>query len=359
MTPLRIGVIGCGLVAQTMHLPNIQSSPDAELGGLSDISAGTLATVGDRYRVPRERRFADYRDLLASDIDAVLILTTPETHETIMRDAAAAGKHAFVEKPMCNTPSQADAMIAAAERANVVLMVGYMKAYDPGFVYARKQWDAMPDATLIRVQDVCHHNAEVCDDLYGAGLTRVDDVSHAARAEIDRLRHDQTAEALGADATPAQARAYHKMLGLLTHDFAIVLLAFGAPQGIVSSHIWNNGQGLLATLDFGGERRCIVETTQAGLHWMDESITVYSPSRFVSLEFPSPFQRNAETVVRVRENEGPGHAEHVVVASRAEAFERELAHFVHCMRTGSRPTTDGEVGKRNVLLSRDLTLAAR
>jgi len=358
MDRVRIGVVGCGLVAQTMHLPNIQSCPDVALAGLSDVSPGTLQAVATRYGVPNDRRFISHEALLGPDIDAIMVLTTAETHARIAEDALAAGKHVFVEKPMCTTPSDADRLVAAAERSGNVLMVGYMKAYDPGFVYAQALWADTPGISLLRVHDICHNNAEVCDDLYGSGLIKGDDLTHQARVEASALRERQNQEALGWDATPPQIQAYHKLLGLMTHDLSILMIAFGEPRAILTSHIWQSGQGLLTTFDFGDGRRCIMETVQGGLHWMDESITAYSAQRVVALEFPSPFQRNAETIVRVKENDGVGHSERVVVASRAEAFARELDHFVSCIRTGHKPLTDGRLGKQCIELSRDIVLAA-
>jgi predicted dehydrogenase len=128
------------------------------------------------------------------------------------------------------------------------------------------------------------------------------------------------------------------------------MLAFGEPKGVLSAEAWDDGDGLVAVLDYGPLTRCIVETSRGGQHWMDESITAYGGTRQAALEFPSPYHRNAETVFRVGENVGAGYAERREVTSRAEAFKRELEHFRDCVLTGKRPLTDGFVGKRNVEL---------
>src|SRR5207247_234525 len=76
------------------------------------------------------------------DVDAVLVLTAGSHAEPAIA-AARAGKHVFVEKPMCYTAREADEMIAAATASGVTLMVGYMKAYDPTYLTARDLWQGM------------------------------------------------------------------------------------------------------------------------------------------------------------------------------------------------------------------------
>src|SRR5215510_12099398 len=129
MARLRVGVIGCGTVAQIMWLPNIRELDEHfELAAICDLSPGLIESLGEYYGV--ERRFLDYRDLVAEQLDAVIVLT-PGSHALPAIAALEAGKHVIVEKPMCYTLREADAMIATAARAGKHLMVAYMKRYDP------------------------------------------------------------------------------------------------------------------------------------------------------------------------------------------------------------------------------------
>src|SRR5205809_2484241 len=90
---LRVGVIGCGTVAQIMHLPYLHSMPDLfEIAALSDLSPGLLKILGERYGVSAKQRFTNYHDLLASDVDAVLVLNSG-SHAPQILAAAKAGKH--------------------------------------------------------------------------------------------------------------------------------------------------------------------------------------------------------------------------------------------------------------------------
>ena len=135
MDKLRVGVIGCGQIAQIMHLPYLMELPQFEIGALCDISPKVVDTVGEWYGV--KRRYADYKDLLAQpDIDIVAVLTMD--HGEIAEAAAEAGVHLFVEKPFTFDPAEGRNVLSAVERSGVKLMVGYMKRYDRVMNTARR-----------------------------------------------------------------------------------------------------------------------------------------------------------------------------------------------------------------------------
>src|ERR671939_1154404 len=119
MTRLSIGIIGCGAIAQIHHLPHMRElSDDFEIGGLADLSPKLLDVVSEEYGVSPDRRFLDYHDLVRSPIDGVIVCPSG-SHAAPTIAAAEAGKHIFVEKPMCTTVREAEAMVDAAERAGV------------------------------------------------------------------------------------------------------------------------------------------------------------------------------------------------------------------------------------------------
>src|SRR5579884_2820653 len=102
---LTIGVVGCGAIAQTQHLPNLVERPDLwQVSALCDVSPGVVQAVGDRFGVPG--RYTDYEEFLASDVEAVILcLADPKTAAILA--AARAGKHLLIEKPMCWTVADA------------------------------------------------------------------------------------------------------------------------------------------------------------------------------------------------------------------------------------------------------------
>src|SRR5262245_10515541 len=145
MARLKIGIIGCGAIAQIQYLPLLQAlRDDVETWALCDLSRGVMNALGEEYGVPPERRFTDFHDLVAGEVDAVVVCNTG-SHAPPTIAAAEAGKHVLVEKPMATTVAEAEAMVAAAERSGTVLMVGYMKRHDPAYRYTAARVREMAD----------------------------------------------------------------------------------------------------------------------------------------------------------------------------------------------------------------------
>ena len=123
MTRLRVGVVGCGLIAQIAHLPYLQELAQSfEISAICATSPSRVEQVGQRYNVPK--RYLDYRELVEQDLDAVFVLT--RDHADIAIAAAERGKHVFVEKPIAFNLEEADAMTACARKHGVKLLVGYI-----------------------------------------------------------------------------------------------------------------------------------------------------------------------------------------------------------------------------------------
>jgi predicted dehydrogenase len=124
---LGVGVIGGGRVAHA-HVKAIAANVGTlALRGIVDIDAARAAELGARYSCTS---YTDYRVLLAQpDVDVVTIALPNHLHASTALDAMAAGKHVFVEKPMALTLDECDAMIEAAAKARVKLMVGHTQHF--------------------------------------------------------------------------------------------------------------------------------------------------------------------------------------------------------------------------------------
>jgi predicted dehydrogenase len=146
---LKVGVVGCGLIAQVMHLHCLRELGNPfEIAALCDVSEDLSRACAGDYGVPRT--FARWEDLLAAPLDAVLILTSG-SHAPIAIAAAEAGKHMLIEKPMCFSVAEGRQMIDAARRAGVTLMVGYNKRYDPAYRRLCEEIGRLSDLRLLRV----------------------------------------------------------------------------------------------------------------------------------------------------------------------------------------------------------------
>lgn len=120
----RIALVGAaGKVAAPCHLNALAQAEPVELVALCDLDQGRLQDLAKQHSV--DRVFTCYDQLLNdSGIDSVDLVVPPFLHAEMAVKAAAAGKNVYVEKPMARSVGEARSMIAAAEEANVTLMVG-------------------------------------------------------------------------------------------------------------------------------------------------------------------------------------------------------------------------------------------
>ena len=129
-SPVRVGVIGCGEIAQLMHLPFLDELDDFDITAVCDLSPKLLASTQDRYRVPHT--YTDGAELIGDpDVDAVIVCTYDHAHLAVA--ALQADKHLLIEKPLAFTTAEASRIAQAANNTTAVSMIGYMKLYDPGF----------------------------------------------------------------------------------------------------------------------------------------------------------------------------------------------------------------------------------
>jgi UDP-N-acetylglucosamine 3-dehydrogenase len=133
---IGIGVIGVGTFG-TLHAQVYQQMDGAELVAVADVNEARLREVGDALGV---EGYTDYKELLArKDVAAVSICTTDELHVAPALAAAETGKHMLIEKPLALTPDDCDTIIAAAEEAEVRLMVGHILRFDPRYYAAHQE----------------------------------------------------------------------------------------------------------------------------------------------------------------------------------------------------------------------------
>ena len=112
---IKVGVIGCGQIAQIEHLPYLQESENFEIYSLCDLSGEVVKKLGNIYGVPCERQYTNMDEMLADqDIDAVVICTKDHYEPGIK--AARAGKHMLIEKPLAYNLWQAEEIIREAEK---------------------------------------------------------------------------------------------------------------------------------------------------------------------------------------------------------------------------------------------------
>lgn len=342
---LRIGVIGTGIIAKVMHLHYLDELADSfEVAAICDIVPENAKACAERYGIAAT--YADWRELIQQPLDAVLVLTSG-SHAPIAVAAAKAGLHVLVEKPMCYSVAEGQAMVAAAEDAGVTLMVAYPKRYDPAYVRFRAAVRELTAPRLLRVTTfespflpyIEHYALPKPAPAHG-------DIQAALRAEMDA----SIRSAIG-DATDFERQVYHLvLLDTLVHELNTVRGLLGEPDRL--DYVDLREHSLTAMLRFGELPVAIHWLDLAGITRYGMEFAAYAPDRRVTLSFPSPFLRSEPATI-VTEGGDPGTARtwrSEEIVSYSSAFKGELAAFHHCVVTGENPLTSGIDGLRDIAL---------
>jgi predicted dehydrogenase len=332
MERIKIGVIGCGAIAQVHHMPSLFELYEMyDVRMVCDISAQTAAYVADRYGVPHYT--TDYRDLLASDVDAVLHCAGgPKTEHAVA--AFEAGKHLFIEKPMCSSLQEADAIVTAQKRSGKVGQVGYMKVYDPAYEYAKREVETMDNIQFIQVNHLHPDNALHIGQFH---VERFDDLPRdllAAQAEV--LRAAQR-EAIG-DVPPHVARAFGVLSGSMIHDIYGLREMVGQPTRVVNTEIWRDGRAITITFEYAKGARGVASWVDLSNLWdFHETLEVYGDDKRVLISYPTGFARGVLSAVVVQgvDERGTSYRKEPAIDWET-AFKRELRHF-HAVITQGVP----------------------
>ena len=130
---IRYAVVGLGYISQVAVLPGFaHARENSELVALVSGDPGKLKALGKKYKVPKTYNYEQFANCLTDGIDAVYIALPNSMHRAYAEGAARAGVHVLCEKPMAVTEQECEAMIEAAERAKVKLMVAYRLHFERG-----------------------------------------------------------------------------------------------------------------------------------------------------------------------------------------------------------------------------------
>jgi predicted dehydrogenase len=302
----RMGIIGCGAAAASQARAIQALSDRVMLRAVADIDADVAQDRAEAWGAPTWA--TDYHDILdAGRLDAVSICLPHRLHASAAVAAAEAGLHILMEKPLAVTLEEADQMIAAAEKAGVVLMVGETARFDATSIKAAELIAAgvLGDLFLlrvsreIRIHDYLWERPWFLEDASG-GV-----VYSGAIHDFERVRM------LGGEVEHVYALAGPKVLDAMeAEDNAVVLagLESGASAVLVESFS--------------------LQTPDPGVH-----VTAHGSKG--SLWFHGDRIRLSTLT-----DEGEPADKEITVPDQ-DAFEAEIAHFLDCLETGEAPLTSG------------------
>jgi predicted dehydrogenase len=262
---------------------------------------------------PGSRGVASHEEVLADkEIDAVVIATPAITHAEVARQALAAGKHVFVEKPLALSGADAESVVAAAKQAGRTLMVGHLMLYHPAVERVKRM---------------------VTDGDLGSVL-----YLYALRVNLGRLRRDENA-----------------MWSLAPHDISIICHLLGEEPVSVSARGGCYLQKGVEDVVFVSLRFKSGVLAQIQLSWLDprkeRRLTIVGSRKMVEFDDAHPVEK-----LRIYDKgfeKPPAFTDfaeylsirngdiHIPQVPMVEPLDVECRHFLECVQTGKAPLTDG------------------
>lgn len=136
---LKIGIIGCGGIANGKHMPALSKIEKVEMVAFCDTDIERAEQARNDYGGPNSRVYTDYSELLKEDsIDIIHVCTPNNSHSTISIAGMKANKHVMCEKPMAKTSEEARAMLEASRETGKKLTIGYQNRFRKDATYLQR-----------------------------------------------------------------------------------------------------------------------------------------------------------------------------------------------------------------------------
>ena len=365
MAPIRVGVVGLGLISQAVHLPNLETLRDRfTVVHVCDASASLAREVAGR--LPGDVAAThDWHEVVADPrVEAVLVLT-PGSHGEIAAGALRAGKHVFAEKPLAHSRAEIRELIDLSSTSGLVLQVGTMTAYDDVIVAARTALGSIGTLRVVRVTVL--HPTDECQFEH-VGLIPADDPDPGAVAAGRAYTEARNDEAMGDSALGVRLLYSDVLLGSVIHELALLRAL---------------GLGLPASWDFVsvdpplGEARApepprimaigqLPGGAQLQLSWnwvpdfpeYDEEVKVIGSAGRITLQMPGPYLADHRAELTVESvSDGVRHRD-VVTSGYTTAFVRELEAFAASVRDGAPVACDAQGALDDVAALQSLAATA-
>jgi predicted dehydrogenase len=324
MRSVKMGYVGCGFMAQSVHIPNLVSLPNCELVAIAEMRLRLGKKVQERYGIPKY--YIDHKALAQNqDIEAVGVSAHFALQGEIATDLLRAGKHVFMEKPMAVSIAQAVRILEAIEETGKRLMVGYMKRYDAGNELVKAKINGFLETgelgaiTYVRNHGFCGH--------WTAGSDAVLESTDEPMPSVDVLA-----------AKPAwlPEQYYRQYLGYLqqyTHNVNLLRWFLDARDGVLVKgvHLRPDGMSGVVVLDVKGTQ-AIIESGSLDHHAWDEHTQVYFEKGWIKSVTSPLLLKNVPARVELYRAEPTRQAQRLFPEETwSWSYKRELEHFVACV----------------------------
>lgn len=313
MRNVKVGVIGAGYWGPNL-IRNFDQLPEADLQIVCDTKVERLDHIHSRY--PHVQVSQDYRDLLASDVEAVAVATPVSTHYRIAIDCLKAGKNVLIEKPLACSSAEANEMIATAKEMQRVLMTGHTFVFNPAVEALR---------TIIASGEI--------GEVYYINSTRVNLGLYQPDVNVvwDLAPHDVSIllYILGIQPESASARG-GKFARAGVHDVAYLTLYY--PNGVMADLrvSWLDPCKIRSLTIVGSKKMIVYDDIEPidKIKIYDKGVDV-QPYNDTYEEFHLAYRYGEVTPYTL---------------NWEEPLRKECLHFLQCITEGTQPRSDGALG---------------
>ena len=323
MRPLRVAVVGCGYWAPNI-VRNLLTLRNVEVAALCDMKPDRARALAE-HLVPQAEVIDDHRAVCDDpSIDAVFVVTPIRSHFAVACDLLRAGKHVFIEKPLARSVAECETLIELAAAQRVVLMTGHVFEYNAAVTRIKQYLEAGELGRLLYVYSHRVNLGRIQDD--------VNALWSFAPHDVSILNYW-----LGAEPVAVSARGL-RCLGHGVEDVVFILLEY---PGGVGAHLhlgWMDPRKIRQMTLVGAKKMLVYDDVS-----IDARIQIYDKGVSKLDEYMRAPETFAEFQWEIRTGD-------VVIpqVKFVEPLQEECRHFVECIRTGTRPRTDGYSGLRVV-----------
>jgi predicted dehydrogenase len=332
---VRLGIVGLGAIAQAIHLPNLARLWDRfEIVFVCDLDPGLAEQIASSLG-SAVRSTSDPQTVCDADLDAILILSSGP-HAPLIRGALEAGKHVFVEKPLCLTLAEASRLGDVARSAERVLQIGYMKLFDPMAMMAATEARSIVDPRLLRITVL--HPSEASQQQHLS--IRRSSIPAVALDAGRAYETEMTTTAIG-DLPPRFGCLYREVaLGSMIHQVALARRLVGRlPHEVTAAVAWpidgnapeeiaGQPPTVVAIADFGPGFRLVLDWVwlPGNLDYF-ERYELFAPDSRLSLDMPTPYALDQRSVLRVERSIRTNRSATRTVSDHRGGFQAELEAF--------------------------------
>ena len=342
MDKIRLGFVGVGSMGQIAHLRNYVTLEDCEVVALAEIRPQLAQQVATRYGVGKV--YADHKAMLAAErLDGVVAPQPFDRHAVLLPEIYPQVKHVLTEKPLCMGVDAGKKLVAQAQAAGCVHMVGYHKRSDPATQYAKKLIDELKASKELGALKYVRILMPA-GDWIAAGFT---DLIHSSEKTPQVAR-----EPAATDMDAPTAKHYIDFVNYYIHQVNLMRHLLGEPYRVT----YAEKSGVLMAVESSSGVAGTIEMTpyRTTIEW-EESALVAFEKGYIKLRLPAPVTCNRAGTVEVYRDPGDGKTPERTFPTMpwVHAMRQQAMNFVKVCRGEMTPPCEAAEAVDDLQVARD------